>query len=512
MDDHLNRPGTDRRAKGSAESDEVCVALPSSSVVYFARTKGATNDEWKRVTDEETLKAIRADPDEYELEMFFTIPVDDVSRAPIGVVHAAVIALEKVERRRATIERRANDCRSDSDLEWEGEFGILAMKAAVNELASTIERTETASLKFAQVRTADVVQTLRYIKYLADLAGKAQVTAACAKGGGAISESIGVPSANKAAAVDLTSLPKLPQPAAIKKPSEDEPGVLLFTASQMGDYAREYLASAAPADEAAGWLSICEDEIAISCTGAQRAKLLALDGQPIYTRASPAAQPDAQVLAKVSPAELRDIQSGLMAVPVRSNNWRNDQTIPLYLATTTSQPDEARDAALTAYASSLRAVLERGYKSLASAAMCQTRDGEAAWEAMGEALKLPIPASPSHPDPELQKAEQEAQAAQARSWLKVWWTLAEVCPGFHTKHGKGEECAILAIRDLAARAKGSAPNPVQQQEQGYDGTIDTVQCDSMWGFMYVTVKLPREGLPEELRTIGVSVALAQKGK
>lgn len=43
------------------------------------------------------------------------------------------------------------------------------------------------------------------------------------------------------------------------------------------------------------------------------------------------------------------------------------------------------------YALMLRLVLERGYNSLASAAMCQTRDGETAWLAMGEALKEPIP-------------------------------------------------------------------------------------------------------------------------
>lgn len=43
------------------------------------------------------------------------------------------------------------------------------------------------------------------------------------------------------------------------------------------------------------------------------------------------------------------------------------------------------------YALMLRLVLERGYNSLASAAMCQTKDGEAAWTAMGDALKEPLP-------------------------------------------------------------------------------------------------------------------------
>jgi hypothetical protein len=44
-----------------------------------------------------------------------------------------------------------------------------------------------------------------------------------------------------------------------------------------------------------------------------------------------------------------------------------------------------------AYALNLRATLERGYKSLASASMARTRDGEAAWAAMGDALALAQP-------------------------------------------------------------------------------------------------------------------------
>lgn len=42
-------------------------------------------------------------------------------------------------------------------------------------------------------------------------------------------------------------------------------------------------------------------------------------------------------VAKVSAAELRDIQSGSMGVPVRGAGWREDQNIPLYLA---AQPAE----------------------------------------------------------------------------------------------------------------------------------------------------------------------------
>lgn len=49
------------------------------------------------------------------------------------------------------------------------------------------------------------------------------------------------------------------------------------------------------------------------------------------------AQERAEPVAWVSAAELRDIQSGLGGVPVRGNQWRTDQTIPLYAGAAPSQ-------------------------------------------------------------------------------------------------------------------------------------------------------------------------------
>jgi len=49
------------------------------------------------------------------------------------------------------------------------------------------------------------------------------------------------------------------------------------------------------------------------------------------------AQEQAEPVARVSAAELRDIQSGVGGVPVRGSQWRDDQTIPLYAGAVPSQ-------------------------------------------------------------------------------------------------------------------------------------------------------------------------------
>lgn len=45
----------------------------------------------------------------------------------------------------------------------------------------------------------------------------------------------------------------------------------------------------------------------------------------------------AQPLAMVSPSELRDIKAGRGGVPVRGNQWRADQTVPIYAAPVAGQ-------------------------------------------------------------------------------------------------------------------------------------------------------------------------------
>ncbi len=45
---------------------------------------------------------------------------------------------------------------------------------------------------------------------------------------------------------------------------------------------------------------------------------------------------------------------------------------------------------------------------------------------------------------------------QASAWHKVYWTLAEVSPGFHREGATGADSAVLAIRRLAAATAGKS--------------------------------------------------------
>lgn len=98
------------------------------------------------------------------------------------------------------------------------------------------------------------------------------------------------------------------------------------------------------------------------------------------------------------------------------------------------------------YALNLRAVLERGYKSLASAAICQTRDGEAAWYAMGEALKLaaPLPTGAGEVD------AKDARITALRSALQE---ISE------TRFGHEGDCGTTRIADDALYADEVAAQP-----------------------------------------------------
>jgi hypothetical protein len=66
-------------------------------------------------------------------------------------------------------------------------------------------------------------------------------------------------------------------------------------------------------------------------------------GEPVAIEgAAPVAAQAGQVapakpLAMVSPSELRDIQAGRGGVPVRGNQWRADQTVPIYAAPVAGQ-------------------------------------------------------------------------------------------------------------------------------------------------------------------------------
>jgi len=74
----------------------------------------------------------------------------------------------------------------------------------------------------------------------------------------------------------------------------------------------------------------------------------ALAAAPVAAQAGQVAP--AQPLAMVSPDELPDIQAGRGAVPVRGNQWRDDQAVPIYAAAVAGQvavPEDVRKALQT---------------------------------------------------------------------------------------------------------------------------------------------------------------------
>ncbi|MEH6434338.1 hypothetical protein [Massilia sp. DD77] len=74
--------------------------LPESSIVYLACARGATGDLWMEVKTQETLEALRGSP-AHELRTVFTVPVDELARAPIAAVVAARTELDRLARQAA---------------------------------------------------------------------------------------------------------------------------------------------------------------------------------------------------------------------------------------------------------------------------------------------------------------------------------------------------------------------------------------------------------------------------
>lgn len=72
----------------------------------------------------------------------------------------------------------------------------------------------------------------------------------------------------------------------------------------------------------------------------------------------------AQPLAMVSPSELRDIQAGRSGVPVRGNQWRADQTVPIYAAPVAGQVavPEADLFQIDCELESIPALMDKNYK------------------------------------------------------------------------------------------------------------------------------------------------------
>lgn len=116
-------------------------------------------------------------------------------------------------------------------------------------------------------------------------------------------------------------------------------------------------------------------------------------------------------------------------------------------------------------AQQLCAILERGYQALASAAMAQTRDGEAAWAAMGEALKAAPPAEGAAAGlVAVSKAGLDylqEHPGQCLKWSLGEWAVYDLS-GFCVACADTPDNALaLAIRKTAAQAAAPAEGAPQ---------------------------------------------------
>jgi len=156
------------------------------------------------------------------------------------------------------------------------------------------------------------------------------------------------------------------------------------------------------------------------------------------------AQPEGEVI----PGKHAVFPINLLGNPMREYNhgkwesaiWPSNQT-----------EGEAPQADWQAYALNLHAVMERGYKSLASAAMCQTRDGEAAWYAMGEALAVMPPAA--------QHAETGALEAELKRRMATYAAGHEAAVEYLRSELEKARAALAAQSQSAHSAPGTPEAP-----------------------------------------------------
>lgn len=74
--------------------------LPASSVVYQYRPHDERHRLWSDIETEELLAYVQTTPERFELRTLFTVPVDDLARAPMSTVITAQADLDKARRAR----------------------------------------------------------------------------------------------------------------------------------------------------------------------------------------------------------------------------------------------------------------------------------------------------------------------------------------------------------------------------------------------------------------------------
>jgi len=68
--------------------------LPGASVVHQYRLLNDRFERWMDIRTQEHLLEVQAAPDRFKVRIMFTVPVDDISRAPVSFVAAAQTRLD----------------------------------------------------------------------------------------------------------------------------------------------------------------------------------------------------------------------------------------------------------------------------------------------------------------------------------------------------------------------------------------------------------------------------------
>ncbi|WP_314435838.1 hypothetical protein [Massilia timonae] len=71
--------------------------LEPSSVVYFRRPVDKRFPLWEQIKTQERLAETKAAPGRFELLTLFTVPVDDLARAPLVTILEARLSLDRIE-------------------------------------------------------------------------------------------------------------------------------------------------------------------------------------------------------------------------------------------------------------------------------------------------------------------------------------------------------------------------------------------------------------------------------
>lgn len=78
--------------------DDEGTPLASTTVVYLYRPLNEQFKRWADIRTQEHLLDVQAAPERYELRILFTVPVEDLARAPISHVAMARTRLDIIQR------------------------------------------------------------------------------------------------------------------------------------------------------------------------------------------------------------------------------------------------------------------------------------------------------------------------------------------------------------------------------------------------------------------------------